>query len=316
MGNSLEIGSKEWFKKRAESALKRAERPGVWDFSDSALIWSPDAEKFYKNLQEDDTQYKSIVTDVESDFLKKIAPSIIESLPRAFSFIDLGPGTEHKERFFLAEIKKQNKEMVYIPVDVNLAMLNIAVTFAKQHGFHVHPIHQTFEELPKDLMDISKSFKFASLGLTFTNYDPTRGLDILKNIIDYNGAAFITSQLRDRIDIEVTRRTYASETVQRLLLPKLRLLGLGEDNIEDVEVTDDIFVYHVLKNIPDNLRRVGMKEGDKVLALKSYRYTHEELKKIIEPNFNAQYYDIGSEFLGVRISIKRVVDVKSHPSRI
>ncbi len=298
------IGSQKWFKKRAIDSLRKIDE-NTWDYSDSTLAWSPGAMSIYKDIQEREPLYRKNITDKESNLIKNISSEIVSSLPEKCLYIDLGPGTEHKEKFFFDAIKNQGKNILYVPVDINLDMLAIADEYAKKNGFNTYPINQTFEDLPMNLQKLPRLHRFVSLGLTFINYEPQKGLEILKRITDQKGTAFITVQLRDRIDINAIRKTYEDKDTQELFLKKIELLGLNPTiNIQYVEVTNDVFVYYTIKNIPDNLKTKGLKNGDRLLTLRSYRHSYRDLKEILEKDFKVKYFDRNSEFLAITIKFK------------
>lgn len=298
------IGSQEWFEKRAIGSLRKIDK-NTWDYSDSTLLWSPKAMSIYKDIQERESLYKKNVTDKESNLIKNISFEIVSNLPKKFLYIDLGPGTEHKEKFFFDAIKSQSKNILYVPVDINSNILTIADEYAKKNGFDAYPINQTFEDLPMNLQRLPHLHRFVSLGLTFINYEPQKGLEILKKITGQNGTAFITVQLRDRIDINSIRKTYEDKTAQELPLKQIELLGLDPTvNIQEVEVTNDIFIYYTIKNIPDNLKTKGLKNRDKLLTVRTYRHSYMDLKEVLEKDFKVKYFDNNSEFLAITIKSK------------
>ncbi|OVE78862.1 hypothetical protein BVY00_01690, partial [bacterium G20] len=212
----------QWFQNRAFASLKKIDN-GVWDFSDSVLLYTPDAEKKYETIQQTDNAYYQEVTRPERDYLKKVASDIAESLPDKFEYIDLGPGTEHKEQFFFDELKKQNKDFIYKPVDINERFLRMATEYADKQGLPVAPLLSPFEELPVRL-DGFDNMRFVSLGLTYANYSPGEILPLLKSIAANKGQVFIDVQIRDRINLKVITDIY-SRNVYTISEPKLKLLG-------------------------------------------------------------------------------------------
>ena len=303
MNNTIEVGSQEWFQREAIRSIKR--RPdGIWDYSSSSLLYTTGGSDSYEAIQKDDSagSYKNIVTTTETKLIELIAPKIVKSLPDTFNYIDFGPGTEHKEKYFFDAIKENGKKALYVPVDISKHMLDAANQYAIQQGFQTHPIHQTFEDVVSEIDAINDEYRFVSLGLTFANYEPEKILDILRQVITGNGSVFITAHLRDRIDIESLRKMY-EETVQDIIANKIKLLGLdSEVDVHEITVTDAVELYCTVKNTNEIVKDLGMSVGDKILLFRSYRYTLDELKNILE-NFDVSYYDEGMEFVGCVISI-------------
>lgn len=96
----------EWFKTRAFKSIELIS-PGLWDYADSLLLYVASGVEKYQSLQEDNTPYFRLVTKPEREYLQSIAKDVINLLPQKFEYVDLGPGTEHKEQFFFDEIRKQ-----------------------------------------------------------------------------------------------------------------------------------------------------------------------------------------------------------------
>jgi len=104
----------EWFKKRAFDSLVPL-APHVWDYSDSLLLYISSGVEKYESLQEEDTPYFRLVTKPEREYLQSIAKDACEMLPNGFDYIDLGPGTEHKEQFFLMNLRNKGRNSSTFP---------------------------------------------------------------------------------------------------------------------------------------------------------------------------------------------------------
>lgn len=293
---NMKVGSQEWFEGRAKQSLKKV-REGVWDFSDSALAYSPAGMRAYALAQQEDgAKYKDGVTNKESEFLRSIAPEVIADLPQSFSYIDLGPGTEHKEKFFFDAVKEQNKTLTYIPVDVSGEALEVAKAFGTQEGFETNELYATFEELPNVLNE--DGYRFVSLGLTFANYNLPKILKLLNEIIGKEGGAFIVLQLRDRIDIEEIRQTYCSPQLMTMWHGKLSLIGIQPEEIE-ISATDGVVIEGKIKSVNEETAKLGLQTGDIIKIHQSLRYRLEDFLAGVKEQFNHKVYDKGSEFVGI-----------------
>lgn len=290
--------TQEWFKKRAFSSLKKI-REGVWDYSDSLLIYVSSGVEVYESLQEENTPYHQLVTKPEHAYLKMIADQVATRLPDSFDYIDLGPGTEHKEQYFFDAFKRMGKQFRYMPVDISEYYLNIARKQAEHQGIPCDPVQSSFEELPARLGTVSRP-RFVSLGLTFSNYEPHVIVELLQNIAGPGGTAFVVAQMRDRIDMNELQKIY-QEDVSHAMDEKLRLLGLDPSMDVTPRIADEgIRAWTtVLKSNPE-LEKLGVRAQDKLLVFQSLRYTKSSLEESLKDT-QYQAFDSGSSFIGVLV---------------
>lgn len=286
--------NQEWFKNRAFKSLRKI-TDGIWDYSDSLLLYISSGAKTYESLQEVDTPYFRLVTKPEHEYLRSIAKDVASALPNHFEYIDLGPGTEHKEQFLFDELKKQGKTFTYVPVDISDHFLDIAESHATNQGIQVKRMRAAFEEMP-ELLGIPTIPRFVSLGLTFSNYNAKDIIGLLKNIAGKNGFVFINTQIRDRVDMIELQKVYQDDAIH-LVDDKMQLIGL--DPIQDItpRIADDGFLVScfVLRS-NKALEEIGIKNGDKLIVFQSIRYTKETLEELLI-NDNHVLFDTGSSFI-------------------
>lgn len=290
----IEKYNQQWFRDRAFKSLRKIS-DGIWDYSDSLLIYISSGADVYEQLQEVDTPYFKLVTEPEHEYLQSIAKSVADMLPNNFEYIDLGPGTEHKEQFLFDELKKQGKIFTYIPVDISDHFLDVAESHAKNQGIVVRRMKASFEELP-ELLGPPTVPRFVSIGLTFSNYLPQDILNLLKNIGGESGYAFINAQIRDRIDMAELQKVYQDDATH-LVDDKVRLIGL--DPVQDItpRLADDGFrVSCFILRSNKNLEEIGIKVGDKLVVFQSLRYTKSSLEHELR-NFSHESFDTGSSFI-------------------
>ena len=300
MKESQEKYDQAWFKNRAIQSLKKIEE-GVWDYSDSLLLYmSSEAANTYEQLQEIDTPYFTLVTKPERAYLQSIAKRVADMLPSHFDYIDLGPGTEHKEQFLFDELKKQGKTFTYIPVDISDHFLEIARTHAVEQGISVQVMKSSFEELPIRLGGRTAP-RFVSLGLTFSNYDPIEALALLKSIAGEHGWIFINAQMRDRVDMAALQKVYQDDAVN-LADEKLRLIDLDPAVDVSPRIADDGFcVWCTVEKVSPLLEKIGLRAGDRLMVFQSLRYTKNQLEEILVPTADCTLFDTRSSFVGAMI---------------
>ncbi len=290
----------DWFKKRAFDSIRRIS-PHVWDYSDSLLLYISSGVEKYESLQDVDTPYFRMVTKPEREYLASIAKDVASALPANFEYIDLGPGTGHKEQFFFDELKKQNKKFTYIPVDISEYYLELAEKHAQDQGIPSKPVKASFEEVAEVLGEATVP-RFVNIGLTFSNYNPQEILSLLKKIAGKGGFVFINSQMRDRLDITALQKVYAEDAVT-VADDKLALVGLNRDaDVSAREADDGIRIWCSVINTTDELKEKGIVSGDKILVFQSLRYTVEQLEEEVgTASKDYQLFDTGSSFIAVLI---------------
>jgi hypothetical protein len=287
----------DWFRQRAMDSLHRL-GPHEWDYSDSLLLYMPSGVEQYESIQATDSPYFQMVTKPERDYLQSIAEKVAAALPQDFDYIDLGPGTEHKEQFFFDALRDQGKTFTYIPVDISEHYLSLAEKHATDQGIRTQPIQASFEEVA-DIMKHSSTPRFVNIGLTFSNYKPHVVLQMLKAIAGTNGYAFLNSHMRNRVDMAALQNIYAADAAS-MADEKLRLIGL--DPATDTTpgtTTDDIRVWCTVLRPSREAMRKGIVAGDTLLIFESLRYTPEQLEEEIGNVFQEfQILDTGAPFVG------------------
>lgn len=290
--------SAEWFKNRAILSLRKIS-DGLWDYSDSLLFYMPNSDQVYENLQHEDDPYSQIVTVPEKKQLQAIAAQVVALLPNDFEYIDLGPGTEHKEQYIFDAAKQAGKNFVYRPVDISSRYLDFASQYAEQQNIKTQAIHSAFEELSEKIGE-SQKVRFVSLGTTFMNFEPQHIIELLLKIAGKSGFAFINPQLRERINIGKMPGIY-SNAIKDVSGPKIRLLGLDPaTDVASVEVDNGVRGIYELNKTNAVLDSVGVRPGDKLITFQSIRYSKEELEGIfVKAGVSYKILDIGSSFLGI-----------------
>lgn len=261
-------------------------------------MYLPGFDDAYEKVQDDETPYNELVTTPEKLYLQQISSNIVMELPENFNYIDLGPGTEHKERFIFEAASNAGKNFTYRPVDISDRYLELARIYAEEQGLASKGIRLPFEDVSSNL-SAEISNRFVSLGLTYSNYDPVQILSMLK-VMANGGQVFINAQIRDRVDLDRLRQIYADVAVP-MLAPKLELLGLNiNQDMGDVEVTDGIRVWGTVRNINEILEEKGVKSGDKMLLFQSLRPSLEDLEDDVSNQFGEyKMFDTGESFVGV-----------------
>ncbi|MSR70739.1 hypothetical protein EXS62_01735 [Candidatus Kaiserbacteria bacterium] len=289
--------NEQWFKQHALDSIKKMGE-GVWDYSDSLLLYLPAGEEEYESIQKGDDPYAKLVTVPERHYLKNIAEAIVAELPDNFEFIDLGPGTAHKEQDIFDAARRAGKKFIYRPVDISPRYLQLAQEYAQAQGIEVLPLRTSFEELP-ELLGAPIRTRFVSLGLTFTNYEPQTILALLSRIAGKGGFVFVDVQLRDFVDMKQIQSLYETQ-VSGMFDPKLALLGVSVGDVAGRKVDDGIRAWYTLGKVPPELEKKGVRPGDTLFVFQSLRYTKEQFENELR-GFTYKIFDMQSPFLGALI---------------
>ena len=293
-----ELYGPQWFKERAIVSI-HPKGDGSFDFSDSLLLYVPGTEEEYESIQQVEAPYHELVTKPERAYLEQIASQIVSMLPDGFEYVDLGPGSEHKEQFIFDEAKKQQKHFTYTPVDISERFLELAEAHARAQGIEVHTVQAPFEELVEKL-GAPRAPRFVSIGLTYSNYEPAFILGLLKQVAGEGGYTFINSQQRDRVDMEQIQRIY-KEDVYGIAKSKLELVGLAVDqDVASISTDDGIRAWCTLKNSSKILEKLGVTAGARLLIFQSLRSDKASLEEQVAQVFSEHtLFDTGAPFIGV-----------------
>ncbi len=293
----IEPFSQDWFRQRAIDLIQKTAE-GYWDFSDSLLLYAASGVEVYEDLQKPETEYARLVTQPERAYLESIADAVVTELPDDFDYIDLGPGTEHKEQFLFVAAKRAGKTFRYFPVDVSENYLALAQEYAQKQGIEVLPMRASFEDLVERL-PASEGPRFVSLGLTFTNYEPQVALKMLRKIAGVDGRIFIDVQIRERSDMAALQKAYETDA-KGVVETKLPFVGLdGEGAVEKIETDAGIQFWCTVKTPSPQLVQKGMQPGDRILMLRSLRYRFEEFEtELVKSGSEFTLLDQGSSFVG------------------
>lgn len=292
-----------WFEARAVSSI-RSLGEGSWDFSDSLLLYLPQAVHEYESMQDTGTPYYELVTKPERDYLVSIASQVAAKLPDDFEFIDLGPGTEHKEQFLFDELKALGKKFTYVPVDISTHFLELAERHALGQGILTRAVQAPFEELAAMLGKPTMP-RFVSLGLTFSNYTPKEVFTLLGSIAGPGGVIFVDAHMRDRVDMQKLQDVYNNDA-RGIAVQKFNLLDMdAAKDISDVVADEGIQVHCKIENPSLVLKEKGVKAGDTMLIFQSLRYTKEGFESEISNSFSKyELLDTNSPFIGALIWTK------------
>lgn len=274
---------------------------GWWDYSDSLLLYVTDSSaEQYEQVQQDESPYARLMTEPERKFLESIADEVATHILDGSDYIDLGPGTEHKEQLVFDALKRAEKKFRYVPVDITESYLERVTEYASAQGIETIGVHASFEELADSQKETERP-RFVSLGATFANYEPQKMIRMLRDIAGTDGKAFIDVHIRDRVDMEELTQVYAHD-IDAIVKSKLAFLDLQSEDVSEIEVDDGIRFWCTVNNPTEAMKAKGFEAGQKILLFQSLRYTMEQLEEELQKS-GAGYtiIDTDQPFVGVII---------------
>ncbi|UCE74257.1 MAG: L-histidine N(alpha)-methyltransferase, partial [Methanomassiliicoccales archaeon] len=190
----------------------------------------------------------------------KIWNPIYNSFPGGlFHYVSLGVGTGKKDIFILKELCQNNKDLIYIPIDMSIDMLRKGVNTVKKDfgmkdikkysGTQIAPIQADFsggtklEEIREVITDIvnKEPIIFGLLGNTLSNFDDDsttlkniskdflRSSDLL--LLEIARTGQITEKIREKAIVE-----YSHKDFKKFAISALSQVTDIDIDIENVEI--------------------------------------------------------------------------------
>lgn len=124
-------------------------------------------------------------TRAERGILSRYADQIVAAAPRVTSLVELGSGSSSKTPILLDAIQRLSANVHYVPVDVSLHALAVAVGNLREAypSLSIHGVVRDFEQ-PLHTLPQHGDRMLALLGSTIGNLDPEGRTGFLKNVAD------------------------------------------------------------------------------------------------------------------------------------
>ncbi len=308
-----------------ESAVRDAISEVSADLIRTEQMLPPGANPEQEDMIEDANE------DAECSFIRATAAEVFRSLPRGnMTLVDMGPGGVPRNlKTFLHAVNStgRNSDVTYLPIESNPMGKEAALQYARdtvkchvpdQWSAKEFGDPDVLRELPPDLKN---QFRLVSiLGLGLNNIRPEEYLQILKTTIGDHGIAYATLQPSDRLGqdkMPEIRKRYAGPVFQQFYKCTLEQFGMPEDCLGEITVTNEgddvgeysqeaVRVYQEIVKVTDDMKMMGMEQGDRVLVLRTDRLSRASLKRILDDDFDLQFLeaDRDGEFMGALIAPK------------
>ena len=271
----------------------------IWNIADSKLWYlTPEQAKAYLELEKS-KDYNKEMFEKEIDMLKKFMPEISSNVVHgsAVNVIDIGCG-DGKKAVVPLEVLHDKTKLRYCPIDISSYMVTQAIQKIKkinkgevvEFKWNISDF-DNLENVASLLKDPEYRQNFLLfLGSTISNFEIHEVMyeivEAMNGAEDYllMGVALSNTPPSDLV------KSYKTEFVDNFLSLILLQLGFEKKDIEfDVRYENSrVELYYLIKK--DKLieledKKIHFNKGDQILVSISYRYSKEELSKVLEIYF-------------------------------
>ncbi|MFH1654898.1 MAG: L-histidine N(alpha)-methyltransferase [Pseudomonadota bacterium] len=280
-----------------EDLVLDPERPGVWNFYNPKNLYLTDSQgKLYLELMGDD-RYTSRFHDPAEILIKNNSERLVDYFKDdSILIVDLGPGYPSKTFSIIDTLLARGKSVQYWAIDVNdhfckiardaIARRGVEESYAKKMLFE-----NTAEAIRKAGIDYPK---LIIIGLTFMNFDSEYILKLLADCASHKSDVCLSAiECIGDIDVERLMEGYKTNNARKFVFAPLSILGLVDNQVEYAVSfrNQRIETAFTLKRVPPKLKAHGVKDGDKIIAAISYRYTAAQYESLLKTKFEENFID-------------------------
>ncbi len=285
------------FKELIKRSYKLEGNTRVWNLADSKLWYlTPKQAQGYLNLSHTKGYKRSIISK-EVNLIKQHIAEFTKFLPDSCNIIDLGCGDGKKASLFIKELEKHTK-LRYFPIDISSYMVTKAAkTIRELQVGEVLEFKWNISDF-ENLNNITPLFRergfethfMMLLGNTLGNFDREDILHGIKDSMTKQDVLIIGNGLTNGNKTWV--KEYKNQKINKWLLNIPCNLGLCTQDLEyDVRFInsriEEIYKIKQDKLISHLGKTVRFKKGDIIITAISYKYTKQELIKILSRFFSS-----------------------------
>ncbi|MBW2996503.1 L-histidine N(alpha)-methyltransferase [Candidatus Woesearchaeota archaeon] len=291
------------FRELIKRGFKKTAKGRQWHLADSKLWYlTPEQAQGYLDLEQS-PEYKEGLIQAEIDLIETNLDTILSQLPeQKYNLVDLGCGNGEKAAMFIEKLEKK-LGVRYCPVDISSYMVSKALkTMNKLDIDCVVECKENISDF-ENLTNVMPAFRRGGyegslillLGNTIGNFDREDILEGIYQSMYPNDFLLIGTELRNGKKSKDIIKEYDSELVNNFLIHLPKHLDLTEKDVRlEVEFNKDrVDLFYKLKRdktIAHLGKSIEFKTGDKILAAISYKYTQNELSKLLEKRFDTIIY--------------------------
>jgi uncharacterized SAM-dependent methyltransferase len=211
---------------------------------------------------------------------------LLRGLHEPIEFYDLGPGLPKKTIPLLNELKVQDKDFVYMPVDISRSFLDITKKEVARVGVRAKELNCLFEDLPDIIHSRHAGSRLFLIGLTFNNYRPDRILALLNSLSGPNDVNIIITQFFSNRRKESILIPYKDEYAEQFNYLALKIAGIRKSHLSYFAEFRNQRIEMGFRLL-DDLEVGGMwfRRGTRIVTALSYRYRKQDLIREISDYF-------------------------------
>jgi uncharacterized SAM-dependent methyltransferase len=265
----------------------RHESGGRWHISEFRELYSTEEQARAYDAIHGNEAYSDRMHGAEVAMLQRHKSDIVNCWSERVAVIDLGCGMAENTVIVLDEAVRQGKRPHYHPVDLNNFYLKAATERAQKIGAKVTP-HST------DIHDIAGLAASARgdnalnfwLSVNFSNFPYLLGPIAAE--MRHGDTAFFAVQLLK--DANLALSAYRVPELVNFLFLALERAGVRKEDAEYFAEVNNATMESgfIVKKVPDELRRRGVAEGDRIVVMRSFKPTLERFEKMLSAHFRPE----------------------------
>jgi uncharacterized SAM-dependent methyltransferase len=272
----------------------------VWNIADSKLWYlTPEQAQAYLNLEKS-KDYNKQMFETEINMLHEHMPAITEKVLHgsAVNIIDIGCG-DGKKAVVPIEVLHKKTKLRYCPIDISGYMVSKAIEkIGKLNKGEVVEFKwnisdfDNLENVASLLRDSEYRQNFLLfLGSTISNFEMHEVMYEIVEAMSEKTDYLLMGVALSNTPPDNLIKSYKTEFVDNFLSLILTQLGFEKKDIE-LEVRYEnsrIELYYTIKKdrvLSMEGRNVYLKKGDQILVSTSYRYTKEDIERVMKIYFD------------------------------
>lgn len=266
----------------------------VWLINDSKLWYADDKQaEAYLAVDKSD-EYRKGMHDAERSLIDQNIWAITSHMDSNLSFFDLGCGNALMTINIVKQAELRDIYAAFYPVDISATMLAVAVENAKRAGItEVVGIWGDFEKLGQLLEGTrTDEQRFFNLGANFVNFNSDHILSLINSVMRQNDVIYFSAQISDG-NQEAIVKEYDNQVIADWIFIIFENIGLQPDKVEYHARLNpqarEIECYVVVKELPDELKGTGIREGDEIVVITSFKPALEQFKELAYRYFDGEF---------------------------
>ncbi len=266
----------------------------VWMLNDSKL-WYASQNQADAYLKVDSSEaYKKGMHNAEHACIQTNMNTIIGMMEPRVSFLDLGCGNANMTIGIVKSAESKGRDVVFYPVDISPRILSVAVQNAKSEGVKTRGLNGDFELLGELLNETQpERQRVFNLGANFVNFNSDHILGLISGVMRSSDLVYFSAQISNNHNVpEIVEQYRDNPGAKGMVFGTLAHVGFSpkdlEYNARFNEKTKEVEAYAVVKDLPEKLKGTGIKPGDEIVVITSYKPSLGDFESIAKKYFDGK----------------------------